>query len=51
MKLKKHKIVTLPLEFDERLFKRLRNKKEEAKINKECENWEDFILKQCKIIK
>lgn len=51
MKLKRLKIITLPLQMDERLFKRLKNKKEEAKINGECKNWEDFILKACKIIK
>ena len=33
MKLKKLGIVTLPLQFKEKTFKRLRNAKEEAKIN------------------
>ena len=39
------------LRMDERLFKRLQNKKEIAVMNGECKNWEEFILKECEIIK
>ncbi len=44
-------IVTLQLKMDDRLFKRLQNKKELQKLVGKCKNWEDFILKECKIIK
>ena len=33
------------LAFDDKEFRKLKNNKEEAKINGECENWEDYILK------
>jgi len=39
------KIITLQIKFKETDFKKLQNCKEEGKINKECENWEDYILK------
>ena len=31
--------------FDDQEFRKLENMKEEAKINEECENWVDYILK------
>ena len=33
------------LYFEDKDYKKLENLKEEAKINGECKNWEDFILK------
>ena len=40
-------IITLKLQFSNRAeFKRLQNIKEEAKINGDADNWEDFILKR-----
>lgn len=35
----------LNITFDDKEFKKLNNAKEEAKINGEASNWEDFILK------
>lgn len=35
------------LDLSDKDFKRLSNAKEEAKINGECANWEEFILKNC----
>lgn len=49
MKLKKLGIVTLPLQFNEKTFKRLRNAKEEAKILGKCSSWEGFFLMLAKI--
>lgn len=42
---------TLNLTFEEKEFKKLQNAKEEMKILKECDNWEDFILKLAKVRK
>jgi len=36
----------LNLTFEDKEFKRLQNLKEEAKINGDADNWEDFILKR-----
>ena len=49
MKLKDLKIVTLPLQFKDKEFKKLQNAKEEKKILGKCDNWEDYILKLAKI--
>jgi len=37
---------TLNLTFDDKDFKKLHNAKEEAKINGQCSNWEDFFYNQ-----
>ena len=42
---------TLNLTFEDKEFKRLCNLKEEAKINGDADNWEDFILKRLKVRK
>lgn len=34
---------TLNLTFDDKDFKKINNAKEEAKINGQCTNWEEFI--------
>lgn len=36
---------TLRLYFEDKEFKQLQNDKETLKINGECDNWEDYILK------
>lgn len=41
----------LVIVFEDREFKKLQNAKEEAKINGECNNWEDFLLKLAKVRK
>jgi hypothetical protein len=38
-------VTQLNISFEKKDFKKLENMKEEAKINGECDNWEDFILK------
>ena len=35
----------LNITFEDKDFKKLQNCKEVAKINNDCENWEDYILK------
>lgn len=39
------------LVLEDKEFKQLENLKEEAKINGECTNWEDYILKLAKVRK
>ena len=34
----------ITLRFDDKVFKQLANLKEEAKINGDADNWEDWIL-------
>ncbi len=35
------------LRFEDKDYKRLSNAKEEAKINGECANWEEYIILKC----
>ena len=42
---------TLRLNFEDKIFKRLQNAKEEAKILGQIENWEEFILKLVGLLK
>ena len=41
----------LKIMLEDKDFRKLRNCKESAKINKECENWADYILKLAKVRK
>lgn len=40
-------MININLTFEEKIGKRLQNAKEEAKINGECSNWEEFIIMCC----
>ncbi len=44
-------MININLTFDDKEGKKLQNAKEEAKLNGECDSWEDFILKMAKIRK